>query len=83
VALQYTLAVETGRRYLDAEKDVKAAAKAFVVDHPVWYFESAWFARVPTAVKLGPTIFLVSAVGTSLLANTENRRFAAPLVPSG
>ncbi len=36
---------------------------------------------VPTAAKLGPIAFLISAVGTSLLAHTENRRFAAPIVP--
>jgi hypothetical protein len=42
---------------------------------------TALFVRVPEVIKLGPAIFLVSAVGTSLLARTENRRFAAPVVP--
>lgn len=37
--------------------------------------------RITTAAKLGPVAFLVSSVGTSLLAHTENRRFAAPIVP--
>jgi hypothetical protein len=41
----------------------------------------AWFIRVPSPVKLGPAVFLIFAVGTSLLANTENRRFAAPVMP--
>lgn len=36
---------------------------------------------VSAAVKLGSTIFLVSAISTSLLAHTENRRFAAPVMP--
>jgi hypothetical protein len=41
----------------------------------------ALFLRVPGAVKLGGAVFLASAIGTSLLARTENRRFAAPVMP--
>ena len=36
---------------------------------------------VPTGVKLGPMVFLVTAAGLSMAANTENKRFAAPVVP--
>jgi hypothetical protein len=42
---------------------------------------AALIIRLPSSVKLGPLIFLVSALGTSLLAHTENRRFAVPVVP--
>jgi hypothetical protein len=42
---------------------------------------AALFTRVPDAARLAPAIFLVSAVGTSMLAHTENPRFAAPIVP--
>jgi len=42
---------------------------------------AALFLPVPHVVKLGPVIFLVSALGTSLAAHTENRRFAAAIVP--
>ena len=42
---------------------------------------AALLVRVPAPAKLGPAVFLVSAIGTALMANTENGRFAAPLVP--
>src|SRR5206468_4476657 len=42
---------------------------------------AALFVRTPDGAKLSAAIFLVSAVGTSLLARSENRRFAAPIVP--
>ena len=42
---------------------------------------AALFVRVPDGAKLGAAIVLVSAVGTSLLARSENRRFAAPIIP--
>jgi hypothetical protein len=42
---------------------------------------TAMFVRVSPAVKLAPVIFLVSAVGTALMAHTENQRYAAPIVP--
>jgi hypothetical protein len=32
-------------------------------------------------VNLGPVISLVSALGASMAAHTENRRFAAAIVP--
>lgn len=126
--LQHVLSVEGHRRFLDAAREINAAALWFIVDHPKWYFASvagamadffspplqlvpgdlnvvrsrfplAWHAlsacaallvligfgallvRVPAAAKLGPVVFLVSGIGTSVMARTENRRFAAPLVP--
>ena len=127
-ALQYAMATEGGRPFLEVSRDLDRAAIGYVIDHPLWYlrsvaeavvdffsppfryiggdhnvlrqhFPAAWAAisvcamallvvgvvavatNVPVTAKLGPAAFLVSAVGTSLLAHTENRRFAAPLVP--
>jgi hypothetical protein len=126
--LQHVLSVEGHRPFLDAAREINAAALWFIVDHPRWYFASVagamadffspplqlvpgdlnevrsrfptvWHAlsacaallvlagfgalvvRVPAAAKLGPAVFLVSGIGTALMAHTENRRFAAPLVP--
>ena len=42
---------------------------------------AALFLPVSPVVKLGPVVFLVSARGTSLATHTENRRFAAAIVP--
>jgi hypothetical protein len=42
---------------------------------------AALIIHLPSAAKLGPLIFVMSALGTSLLAHTENRRFAVPVVP--
>jgi hypothetical protein len=42
---------------------------------------AALLMRVPDVVKLGPVIFVCSAIGTGVLAHTENPRFAAPIVP--
>jgi hypothetical protein len=42
---------------------------------------TAWLLPVPPAAKLASAIFVVSAIGTGLLAHTENRRFAVPIVP--
>src|SRR5438046_794288 len=41
----------------------------------------ALFVPVPAVVKLGPAVFLLSGIGTALMAHTENRRFAAPVMP--
>ena len=127
-SLQYMMATDGGRPFLDVSDELNRAAVGYVLDHPIWYLTSVggalidyfspplryvggdfnllrqrlptvWLALsicatallvaglaalamdLPLTAKLGPAAFLVCAVGTSLVAHTENRRFAAPVVP--